>query len=89
MKTRKWFILFILALVLLVPAGAALADYRDDGVIKAGETIAEAGTEPGFIIADIDRAVVTQVRDRVPALKHDRAFKVVEAGSDPGRGAKL
>ncbi|MCB1527169.1 MAG: carbon-nitrogen hydrolase family protein [Hyphomicrobiaceae bacterium] len=54
-----------------------------------GETIAEAGTEPGFIIADIDRAVVTQVRDRVPALKHDRAFKVVEAGSDPGRGAKL
>ncbi|MCB0012381.1 MAG: hypothetical protein KDE34_10785, partial [Anaerolineales bacterium] len=41
MKTRKWFILFILALALLVPAGAALADYRDDGVIKAGETIAE------------------------------------------------
>lgn len=54
-----------------------------------GETIAETGTEPGFIIADIDRAVVNDVRARVPSLTHDRNFTVVEADSDPGRGSSL
>ena len=52
-----------------------------------GETIAEAGTEPGFIVADIDPAEVARVRERVPSLTHDRSFVVVEAGGHPGPGA--
>lgn len=51
-----------------------------------GETVAEAGTEPGIITAEIDPAVVADVRARVPSLTHDRGFTVVEAATDPGRG---
>jgi predicted amidohydrolase len=40
-----------------------------------GEILAEAGTEPGVIIADIDPAAVTDSRTRVPSLQHDRPFK--------------
>ncbi|HEY0303274.1 MAG TPA: carbon-nitrogen hydrolase family protein [Rhizomicrobium sp.] len=40
-----------------------------------GEILAEAGTEPGVILADIDPAAVTDARGRVPNLRHDRAFK--------------
>lgn len=52
-----------------------------------GETVAEAGTEPGIITAEIDPSVVADVRARVPSLTHDRGFTVVEAATDPGRGA--
>jgi predicted amidohydrolase len=40
-----------------------------------GEIIAEAGTEPGVIVADIDPAMVDAARGRVPNLRHDRAFE--------------
>lgn len=40
-----------------------------------GEILAEAGTEPGVIVADIDPAAVTSARSRVPSLRHDRAFE--------------
>ena len=40
-----------------------------------GEVLAEAGTEPGVILADIDPARVTDARSRVPNLQHDRAFE--------------
>jgi predicted amidohydrolase len=40
-----------------------------------GETLAEAGTEPGVIVADIDPAAVTSARSRVPSLQHDRTFE--------------
>ncbi len=40
-----------------------------------GEILAEAGTEPGVIVADIDPALVADARARVPNLKHDRSFK--------------
>ncbi len=40
-----------------------------------GEILAEAGTEPGIILADIDPAAVAAARARVPNLQHDRAFK--------------
>lgn len=40
-----------------------------------GEILAEAGTEPGVIVADIDTALVQDARARVPSLLHDRAFK--------------
>ena len=41
MKKRQWFILLVLPLLLLLSAGSGLADFRDDGIIKAGETVAE------------------------------------------------
>jgi len=40
-----------------------------------GEILAEAGTEPGVIVADIDPAAVTSARSRVPSLRHDRDFE--------------
>lgn len=41
-----------------------------------GEILAEAGTEPGVIVADIDAGEVERVRARIPALDHARDFKV-------------
>jgi predicted amidohydrolase len=40
-----------------------------------GEIIAEAGVEPGVIVADIDPALVEAARRRVPNLRHDRPFE--------------
>ncbi len=51
-----------------------------------GETLAEAGTEPGVVVADIDPAVVADVRSRVPSLSHDRSFTVIEAAAHLGYG---
>ncbi|MGZ5988549.1 MAG: nitrilase-related carbon-nitrogen hydrolase, partial [Rhizomicrobium sp.] len=39
-----------------------------------GEILAEAGTDPGVILADIDPAAAEDARARVPSLKHDRPF---------------
>jgi predicted amidohydrolase len=39
-----------------------------------GEILAEAGTEPGVIVADIDPAQSAKARARVPNLQHDRTF---------------
>jgi predicted amidohydrolase len=39
-----------------------------------GEILAEAGEEPGFILAEIDPALVDQARSMVPALRHDRVY---------------
>ncbi|MBN9557718.1 MAG: carbon-nitrogen hydrolase family protein [Alphaproteobacteria bacterium] len=39
-----------------------------------GEVLAEAGTEPGVIVADIDPALSADARARVPNLEHDRPF---------------
>jgi deaminated glutathione amidase len=39
-----------------------------------GEIIADGGTSPGVVMADIDLAQVDEVRMRVPSLKHDRDF---------------
>ena len=39
-----------------------------------GEVLAEAGTDPGVIVADIDPVLSTQAREKVPSLQHDRAF---------------
>jgi len=41
-----------------------------------GEILAEAGTEPGVIVADIDAGEVDRVRARIPALDHTRDIKV-------------
>ena len=37
-----------------------------------GEVLAEAGTEPGVIMAALDLALADQVRARIPSLSHDR-----------------
>lgn len=39
-----------------------------------GEVLAEAGTEPGVIVADIDPALADDARAKVPNLQHDREF---------------
>ncbi|MBD3763227.1 MAG: carbon-nitrogen hydrolase family protein [Rhodobacterales bacterium] len=39
-----------------------------------GEVLADAGTEPGVTLVEIDLTRVDQARSRVPSLSHDRAF---------------
>jgi predicted amidohydrolase len=41
-----------------------------------GEILAEAGTEPGVIVADIDPAASAAAREQIPNLRHDRAFRL-------------
>jgi predicted amidohydrolase len=40
-----------------------------------GEILADGGTAPGVVFADLDLAEVAQARARVPSLSHDRAFE--------------
>jgi deaminated glutathione amidase len=40
-----------------------------------GRILAEAGTEPGFIAADIDLGLAAEARAKIPALTHDRTFQ--------------
>jgi predicted amidohydrolase len=62
---------------------AAQGGHHDDGrdtyghsmiVDPWGRVLAEAGTEPGFIVADIDPAASADARGRVPNLANARAF---------------
>ena len=39
-----------------------------------GEILADAGTEPGVTLVDLDLARVAEARRRVPSLSHDRGF---------------
>ena len=39
-----------------------------------GEILAEAGEEPGVIVAELDLAKVEEARRAVPSIRHDRAF---------------
>ena len=39
-----------------------------------GEVLAEAGEEPGMVLAEIDPARVAEARRMIPALGHDRVF---------------
>jgi predicted amidohydrolase len=48
-----------------------------------GRIIAEGGTEPGVILADIDPAEVSAARSRVPSLQHGRRFEVIEPMAEP------
>ena len=43
-----------------------------------GRVLAEGGTEPGVIMAEIDPAQVTKARSKVPSLQHGRRFEIVE-----------
>jgi predicted amidohydrolase len=50
-----------------------------------GRVIAEGGVEPGVIMAEIDPALVTQARSRIPSLEHGRRFEVVAPVKESGR----
>jgi predicted amidohydrolase len=48
-----------------------------------GRILAEGGTEPGVVMAEIDPAEVVTARARVPSLRHGRRFEVVEPLAEP------
>jgi predicted amidohydrolase len=48
-----------------------------------GRILAEGGTEPGVLIAEIDPAEVAAARGRVPSLNHGRRFELVEPLAEP------
>lgn len=44
-----------------------------------GRVVAEGGTDPGVILAELDMAEVEAARARVPALQHGRRFDMAES----------
>jgi predicted amidohydrolase len=48
-----------------------------------GKIIAEGGTEPGVVFADVDPAEVSAARGRVPSLQHGRRFEILEPMAEP------
>ena len=48
-----------------------------------GRILAEGGTEPGVIMAEIDPAQVAAARARIPSLQHGRRFEIVEPMAEP------
>jgi deaminated glutathione amidase len=49
-----------------------------------GEVLAEAGLEPGVVVADLDMGEVAETRRRIPALTHDRPYELENL--KPGNG---
>ena len=48
-----------------------------------GRVIAEGGTEPGVVFADIDPAEASVARGRIPSLQHGRRFEILEPMAEP------
>jgi deaminated glutathione amidase len=48
-----------------------------------GCILAEGGTEPAVIMAEIDPAEVAKARARIPSLQHGRRFEIVEPMAEP------
>ena len=48
-----------------------------------GRILAEGGTEPGVIVAEIDPAEVATARGRIPSLGHGRRFEMIEPMAEP------
>ena len=48
-----------------------------------GRILAEGGTEPGVVMAEIDMAEVAKARARIPSLQHGRRFEIVEPLAEP------
>jgi predicted amidohydrolase len=48
-----------------------------------GRILAEGGTEPGVVIAEIDPAEAAAARGRIPSLHHGRRFELVEPMAEP------
>lgn len=50
-----------------------------------GDILAEGGTEPGVVAADIDLSALDDVRRHMPCLTHDRPFEMALAGEESAR----
>ena len=48
-----------------------------------GRIVAEGGTEPGVVMAEVDPAEVAAARGRVPSLQHGRRFELIEPLAEP------
>ena len=48
-----------------------------------GRILAEAGTEPGVVMAQIDPSEIVAARSRIPSLHHGRRFELVEPLAEP------
>jgi predicted amidohydrolase len=48
-----------------------------------GRIIAEGGTEPGVVMAEIDLTEVANARARIPSLQHGRRFEIVGPMAEP------
>ncbi|MBN9583581.1 MAG: carbon-nitrogen hydrolase family protein, partial [Afipia sp.] len=48
-----------------------------------GEILAEAGVEPGVVLAKIDPAKVQTVRRNIPSLQHGRRFSLADPKAGP------
>ena len=48
-----------------------------------GRIVAEGGTEPGVVMAEIALAEITTARSRIPSLQHGRRFEVVTPAAEP------
>jgi predicted amidohydrolase len=48
-----------------------------------GRVLAEGGTEPGVVMAEIDPVEVATARARIPSLQHGRRFEIVEPLAEP------
>jgi deaminated glutathione amidase len=48
-----------------------------------GRILAEGGTEPGVVFADVDPAEVSAARAKVPSLQHGRRFEILEPMAEP------
>jgi predicted amidohydrolase len=49
-----------------------------------GEVLADAGDAPGVVTAEIDMRRVADARRMIPALRHDREFRLPEADREAG-----
>jgi predicted amidohydrolase len=48
-----------------------------------GRILAEGGTEPAIVMAEIDLTEVAKARARIPSLQHGRRFEIVEPMAEP------
>ncbi len=48
-----------------------------------GRVLAEGGSEPGVIVAEVDPAEVAAARARIPSLNHGRRFELIEPMAEP------
>jgi len=48
-----------------------------------GRVLAEGGTEPGLVMAEIDPAEAAAARAKIPSLRHGRRFELVEPMAEP------
>jgi predicted amidohydrolase len=73
---------FVLAAAQGGDHGGGRATYGHSLIVDPwGRILGELGTEPGIAVADIDPALSTDARARIPALRHDRAFRLAVVGS--------